>query len=153
MVRQVLGGVTIAALLFISPLEGQQRQQPDPAVLRYTLPDNLKWVPDAGGGSERVTLFGDPGKPGAYAQLVKWKAGNMSRPHYHETDRHIMVISGTWWVGTGATYSPDSTLPLPAGTYVVHTARGVHYDGAKQGDTVLLIQGTGPATSIPAEKR
>jgi hypothetical protein len=149
-------GVCAAALVGCALVAGphaQERQALDPKILTYTLPENIRWVADPGGGAERLTLFGDPSKPGPYAQFVKWKAGNMSRPHFHETDRHIVVISGTWWVGTGATFSPDTTVPLPAGTYVVHAARGVHYDGAKQGDAVLLIQGVGPAVTIPAEKR
>jgi hypothetical protein len=36
---------------------------------------------------------------------------------------------------------------------VLHTARGIHYDGAKQGDTVLMIHGTGPVRSNQAERR
>jgi hypothetical protein len=145
----LLTGIVMSALT--AGPRAQDRQQLDPKILTYTLPENVKWVAD--GGAERFTLYGDPAKPGPYAQFVKWKAGNMSRPHFHESDRHIVVISGTWWVGTGATFSPETTVPLPAGTYVVHAARGVHYDGAKQGDAVLLIQGVGPAVTVPAEKR
>jgi len=62
------------------------------------------------------------------------------------------VLSGTWWVGTGETYDPNSTVPMPAGTFVTHFAKGVHYDGAKDGETVLLIVGEGPATSTPVAR-
>jgi long-subunit fatty acid transport protein len=61
------------------------------------------------------------------------------------------VISGTWWVGTGTKYDTDSTEPIPAGSFVVHTGKQVHYDGAKDGEVVLQILGMGPATSTPAE--
>ena len=42
---------------------------------------------------------------------------------------------------------------MPAGSYVVHYGKQVHYDGAKEGTgpTVLQIVGEGPATSTPAE--
>ena len=75
----------------------------------------------------------------------------MSRPHFHPNDRYITVLSGTWWVGTGSKYSPDTTTPIPAGSFVTHVGKQIHYDGSKEGDTVLLIMGQGPATSTPAE--
>lgn len=41
---------------------------------------------------------------------------------------------------------------MPAGTFVTHFGKQIHYDGAKEGDTVLLIVGDGPATSTRAEE-
>src|ERR1700735_1553679 len=105
-------------------------------------------------GTARATdliLAGDPAKEGLYVELVKWHAHHMSHPHFHPNDRFITVISGTWWVGTGTKFDPDSTVPLPPGSYVRHFGKQVHYDGAKDEDTVLEIVGEGPATSTPAE--
>jgi hypothetical protein len=42
-------------------------------------------------------------------------------------------------------------VPLPAGSFVTHFAKQVHYDGAKDEETVLEIVGEGPATSIPVK--
>lgn len=126
-------------------------QQLNPEALAYTLPDDIDWVADPGGGSDRAILYGDPAEPGPYGYFIRWNAGNMSRPHYHPNDRYIIVVSGVWWVGTGSTFDPDSTVALPPGTFVVHYGGEVHYDGAKTGDAVMLIQGIGPATSTPAE--
>jgi quercetin dioxygenase-like cupin family protein len=75
----------------------------------------------------------------------------MSRPHFHPNDRYITVLSGTWYVGTGSKYSPETTTPIPVGSFVTHPGKQIHYDGSKEGDTVLLIMGEGPATSVPAE--
>jgi hypothetical protein len=36
---------------------------------------------------------------------------------------------------------------MPAGSFVTHFGKQVHWDGAKDEDVVLLIQGEGPATS------
>jgi hypothetical protein len=83
---------------------------------------------------------------------VRWHAGHMSHPHFHPNDRFITVLSGTWWVGTGTKFDPDATVPMPAGSYVVHYGKQVHYDGAKDGDCVLEIVGMGPATATPAEE-
>lgn len=128
-------------------------QQLNPQALRFTLPEDIDWVVDEGGGSERAILYGNPAEAGPYGYFIKWKAGNMSRPHSHPNDRYIIVVSGVWWVGTGSRFDPDSTVALPPGTFVVHYGGEVHYDGAKTGDAVMLIQGMGPATSTPAEAR
>lgn len=126
--------------------------EPDPKVLTYALPENLKWSNSASGNSTAV-LYGDPAKPGLYIVLTKWSPGKMSRPHMHPNDRFITVISGTWWVGTGPTYDPASTKPIPAGSFVTHFGNQIHYDGAKEGEVLLQIVGMGPAASTPAEKK
>jgi hypothetical protein len=125
----------------------------DPAALQYTKVEDIKWVDSAAGTSAQAKIYGDPSKPGPYAYFNKWKAGNMSRPHFHPNDRYIAVLSGTWWVGTGPVFDPASTVPMPAGTFVVHTGKQVHYDGAKDGDVIIVIHGEGPGTSTPAEKK
>ena len=123
----------------------------NPAALAFKLPDQIKWV-ESPDGSATAVMHGDPDKPGFYVLLVKWHAHHMSHPHFHPNDRFITVISGTWWVGTGSKYQPDATVPLPPGSFVQHFGKQIHYDGAKEGDTVLEIVGDGPATMIPAEK-
>ena len=122
--------------------------EPDPKAITYTLPDKIEWK--KGTASDSAILLGDPAKPGLYIQLTKWHPGNMSRPHTHPNDRYITVLSGTWWMGTGSTYDPVSTFPVKAGSYVVHHADELHYDGAKDEDCVLYIVGMGPATSTAA---
>jgi hypothetical protein len=105
------------------------------------------------GTNESAVLFGDPGKPGPYVQRLKWLPGNMSRPHFHQNDRFFVLISGTWWMGTGEKFDPDSTVPVPAGSYVIHRAKGTHYDGAKDQEAIIQVWDMGPATSTPAEKK
>jgi hypothetical protein len=125
----------------------------DPAAIAYTLPDKIAWK-QTSPGSQQAILAGDPSKPGPYVILNKWLAGNnMSRPHFHPNDRFIMVLKGTWWMGTGGKFDPASTVPVPAGTFVTHFARQVHYDGSKDEDVVLLITGEGPATSTRVEPK
>ena len=126
-------------------LPGAKAADLNPAALAFKLPEQIKWTDDPS-GTKRAVLFGDPSKPGLYIMLVKWTAHRMSRPHFHLHDRFITVISGTWWVGTGAKFDADSTVPLPTGTFVAHFGKQIHYDGAKDGDAVLEIVGEGPAT-------
>ena len=126
--------------------------EPDPKVLAYTLPANIKWTTSASGNSTAV-LYGDPSKPGLYIVLTKWSPGHMSRPHFHPNDRYVTVISGTWWLGWGPKYDPASTKAVPAGSFITHYAKQIHYDGAKDGECVLQIVGMGPATATPAEQK
>jgi hypothetical protein len=56
-------------------------------------------------------------------------------------------------MGSGPVFAPDSTVPVPAGTFVTHFGKGIHYDGAKDEPAVLLIVGEGPGTSTPAETK
>jgi ChrR Cupin-like domain len=138
---------TIVALplLAVAP-NAINAQRPDPSVLSYVLPDQMEWSETESGVKQKV-LYGDPSQPGLYIVLAKWESGKMSRPHFHPNDRYITVVSGTWWVGTGSTFDPDRTTPMPAGSFVTHFGRQVHYDGAKDGDVILQIVGIGPATS------
>ena len=120
----------------------------DPKAITIQLPKEIKWT--KGNGSEQAVLVGDPSKPGLYVVLQKWLPHNNSRPHFHPNDRYITVLSGTWWVNTGPKYDPAGFKPVPAGSFVVHTGKEIHYDGAKDEECILQIVGMGPATSTPA---
>ena len=125
--------------------------EPDPAVLSYKLPADLKWTDSTEyPGLKSAVLYGDPTKPGPYAVRNRFSAGTFSRPHSHSGDRFILVLSGTWWVGTGSKFDPDSTKPMPVGSTVVHNAGKVHYDGAKNEACEVIIYGMGPVTTTPA---
>lgn len=138
---------TAALVLCITGLVTPQivAREPDPNAVHYTLPQNIAWK--KGPITDSVMLQGDMSKPGLYIQLLRWHPNNMSRPHTHDAPRYVMVMSGTWWVGTGAKFDPDSTKPLPAGSYVVDAPNELHYDGAKDEECVLMITGIGPTTT------
>src|SRR6202161_3942282 len=144
--------LAIAAATVFAGFFSVQAASPDPKVLSYQLPDKIHWTENAG-GAKQAGLVGDPSKAGLYIVLTKWTPHHMSHPHFHPNDRFITVISGTWWVGTGSKYDPDSTTPIPAGSFVTHYGKQIHYDGAKDEPTVLEIVGEGPATATPAEKK
>ena len=86
---------------------------------------------------------------GFYIIRARFKPGVMSRPHTHPTDRHVTVISGTWWAGTGKTFDPSKTTPLAAGSYMLHPANEPHFDGAKDVEAIVEIKGIGPAPNVP----
>jgi len=147
-----MGRILIAALAIALSQSGHAGDI-DRSIADFQTPKDIKWVRNAAGTNESAVLFGDPAKPGPYVMRLRWLPGNMSRPHFHPNDRFFAVISGTWWVGTGEKFDPDSTVPVPAGSYVIHYAQKIHYDGAKGEECVIQVWGMGPATAIPAEKK
>ena len=54
---------------------------------------------------------------------------------------------------TGNKWDKDATVSVKAGSFVTHTAKQIHYDGAKDGDVILEIVGMGPETPIEAEDK
>jgi quercetin dioxygenase-like cupin family protein len=143
----------VAALIaMVLSLGSARATDLNPAALSYKLPNQLTWS-DEPSGAKAAVLLGDPSKPGLYIILVKWTPHHMSHPHWHPHDRFITVLSGTWWVGTGTKYEPDSTVPMPPGSFVTHFGTQIHYDGAKDDEVVLQIVGEGPQTATPAEAK
>jgi len=139
---------------FVGMLSISSAAELNPAAVAYKLPDQIPWGPVGARGEQNAVVVGDPTKPGFYAVYTKWTKGNhFSHPHFHPNDRYIVVLKGTWWVGTGPTFDPANTTPMPAGSFVTHFGKQVHWDGAKDEDAVLLIMGEGPATSTPVEEK
>ena len=92
-------------------------------------------------------LYGDFDKPGPYLVLMRWNPGWFSAPHSYATDRIQMVLSGTWWVNSGADFSPADTVRVPAGGFVKRAARTFHYDGVpriEKEPVVVAVFGIGP---------
>lgn len=145
--------IRVALVALLLAVSSAGAAEIDREAVDFKTPSELKCVRNAAGTNESVVLFGDPSKPGPYVMRIRWLPGNMSRPHFHPNDRFFVVLSGTWWMGTGTTFDPNATVPAPAGSYVIHYATKVHYDGAKDEETVIQVWGMGPATATPAEKR
>jgi hypothetical protein len=105
----------------------------NPSDTQVTLPGAIKWSSWINGfpphSGEMATLSGGLDMPGPYLVLMKWHPGYMSAPHTYATDRLSLVLSGTWWVNSGADFDPDNAVPVPAGGFVRRIARTPHYDG------------------------
>jgi quercetin dioxygenase-like cupin family protein len=107
-----------------------------------------QWKNPFGVGVEVATLYGDPSKQGIYVLRIKWPPGIMSKPHKHPEDRHVVVLSGTWYTGTGETFEPSAAVPLKTGGYMVHPNGKVHWDGTREEGAVIQITGYGPSGNV-----
>ena len=113
--RFLLMPLALAGMLSISSAAEVTPAALNPAALVYKLPDQIPWGPVDARGAQQAVVVGDPSKPGFYMVYTKWtKGSHFSRPHFHPNDRYIVVLQGTWWVGTGPHFDPANTTPLPA---------------------------------------
>jgi hypothetical protein len=148
----VIAGVGPAASTRADQTEGTFSTL-NPSAVTFLPPDQFKWRdPFNKSPTNQVILFGDPSKEGPYMVINRFSPGAFSRPHFHPNDRFITVLKGTWWVGTGAAFDTNATVPMPTGSFVTHFGRGIHYDGAKDDEVMVLITGMGPATSTQVKQ-
>ena len=138
--------VFAALALALALFPGDSSADKDKAGFVRVTPDEVVWTDRPGyEGVKFATIQGDPSKPGIYVLRVKFSPGTMTRPHWHPEDRHVTVVAGTWYTGEGDDFDPDKTVPLKAGSYMMHPATAHHYDGAKDGEVIVQIIGVGPS--------
>ena len=142
--------VFVAALMLTASIGGAQ--QPAPALVDAS---RLRLQPEAAeaafGKDVQVIVFGDPAKAGLYAIRRKFTPGEMSRPHFHDKDRLVTVIKGTWYTGEGDVFDPAKTVPVKTGGFMLHPAGFHHYDGAKDEEVIVQIIGMGPVQTTNTE--
>ena len=103
-------------------------------------------------GIEGVTfalIRGNPDEEGIYVMRARFEPGTLSKPHYHDQDRHITVVSGTWVFGTDSSGTCEGAKPLDAGAFGFHPKGAIHYDGScGKEPAVVEITGMGPVKNF-----
>ncbi|WOJ90914.1 cupin domain-containing protein [Methylocapsa polymorpha] len=122
--------------------------QTDDGFIRMT-PEQIPFKSPFGVGPQQAVLFGDPSKPGVYVVRNRFPPGAHSNPHFHSQDRHVTVIKGTWWMGVGEELDFNKAAPMKTGSYVLHPAGAVHWDGAGDEEVIVQIVGIGPVETVP----
>jgi quercetin dioxygenase-like cupin family protein len=117
-------------------------------------PESIDWVLIPNGlGATYAAIYGNPAEAGTYVIRVRFPAGVMDLPHSHSGDRHVTVLEGTWYAGTGPNFDPAAAPALNAGSYMFHPAGGIHWDGAAgDEDAVVQIIGNGPVETKQEHK-
>jgi quercetin dioxygenase-like cupin family protein len=139
--RQVLICLAVIAAL----VTGTSAQAPKSAHVLMPA-DQIKWGPPPPvfeKGATFAVMSGDPGKTGMFVVRLKMPAGYQIKPHWHPTDEHVTVISGTFAVGMGDKIDKTGLKALPAGGYVLLPAEMRHYAMATV-ETVVEVSGLGP---------
>jgi hypothetical protein len=106
----------------------------------------LKWgaPPPIFEQSAKFTVVsGDPGKAGLYVVRLDMPAGYKIMPHWHPTDEHVTVLSGTFALGMGEKFEESKMKALQANGYALLPAEMRHYAMAKS-RAVVQVHGMGP---------
>jgi quercetin dioxygenase-like cupin family protein len=106
----------------------------------------VKWGPAPpvfNKGAQFAVMSGDPGSAGPFVVRLKMPAGYKIAPHWHPTDEHVTVISGTFSLGMGDILDAKSAKPLTSGGYALLPAKMHHFAWTEKGATVQ-VHGTGP---------
>jgi quercetin dioxygenase-like cupin family protein len=90
-----------------------------------------------------AVVSGDPGKPELFAIRVQLPSGYKIAPHWHPTDEHVTVLSGTFSLGMGEKFDQAALKDLPAGGYASMPAEMRHFATTK-GATTIQVDGMGP---------
>jgi quercetin dioxygenase-like cupin family protein len=133
------------------PKAGETAPKPKaakPAVTKHTIlkGSQMQWgpAPDSlPAGAQISVLDGDPSKAAPFVIRLKLPDGYKVPPHWHPSDEHVTVISGTFLIGIGDTWDDTKITTLDAGGYAKLPKNHHHYAGAK-GETILQIHATGP---------
>ena len=136
-----------------APAQGGGRGTPAPPLLSK---DKLRFQPED--AEQGGAVFGSGNQPGIYIVRNLFRKGpgggvigGGSRPHYHDQDRWVTVIKGTWYTAVGDLYEPDKMVGIKQGGMMYHPAGLHHYDGAKDEDVIVQIFGPGPVQTIQTE--
>jgi hypothetical protein len=148
--RTLLRSSLIGAIALAAYGSAAKASPINPAETVITASDAIRFIPWSGAPPHSgavATLYGGLDTPGPYLVLMKWYPGYMSAPHSYASDRLSLVLSGTWWVNSGADFDPDRTVPVRAGGFVRRVAHTPHYDGVKRGadePAVIALFGIAP---------
>jgi quercetin dioxygenase-like cupin family protein len=109
-------------------------------------PAEAKWGPPPPvfeKGMSFTVVSGDPSTSGLYVVRAKMPAGYKIAPHWHPTDEHVTVLSGTVAFGMGEKFDKASMKALPAGGYALMPADMRHFAMATTAATIQ-VHGQGP---------
>lgn len=109
-------------------------------------PGKVTWSPGPPNlppGAKVAVLSGDPAGTGPFTVRVQFPPNYRVAPHWHPTDEHVTVLSGTLAVGMGNAWDDKAMTDLPAGSYVVTSATMTHFALAKTA-TTIQVSGMGP---------
>ena len=99
------GMLFVAVVVLAASLVCARAETDEKGFVRIT-PESVEWKTLFGAGSTPLALLeGDPSKIGTYVLRVKFPPNVFTRPHRHGEDRHIVVLKGTWYMGTGDTFN------------------------------------------------
>ena len=120
--------------------------QPDQAIFRAVLSEELEWKPFAAfpAGVRLAVVVGEPAQRGPYVIRVKVPHGVKLMPHKHPEDRVYTVICGVFYIGIGDEFDAEKLNAYPPGAVIILPGNTPHFHWAKSGDYIAQVTAIGP---------
>lgn len=150
--KKTMYGVASAAMLILSqqPVAAEDAVKPAAATIQKHImiaPEDIKWEqcpPFLPPGGLCATIEGNPQTPNALFTIRSKLPDNYKIPaHYHPTDEHITVISGTFKMGLGKKVDEKSMRAMAAGSFMVMPKDTPHF-ASTSGETIVQVHAMGP---------
>ena len=93
-------------------------------------------------GAQAVVLYGDPGKPGAFAIRLNAPAGYRVPRHSHPSDEQLTLIEGDLTLSMGRT-GAASDETLARGDHI-NLPANMQHEASTRGGAVIEIHSEGP---------
>lgn len=141
----VRGRSAVLLVVCLAPVSAGSLAQTPQAPAHHTVvaSDAVPWKP-LRPGAEIAVVSGDPDKDGSpFVLRFRYRGKARIPPHWHPTDEHLTILSGTFRLGEGKSGDEGATTPLGAGAYAFVAAKMPHYAWT-DGDTVIQVHGIGP---------
>ena len=139
------GGIAALLLLSFGSVPGTSLAQTPGTGAQHTVvaPGAVQWKP-LRPGAEIAVISGNPDKEGSpFVMRFRYPGKARIPPHWHPTDEHLTVLSGTFRLGMGERGDESATTALETGAYAHVAAKMAHYAWADAGTTVQ-VHGIGP---------
>jgi len=139
------GGSAALLLVSLAFVSGRTLAQAPTTSQHHTVvpADRIQWKP-LRPGAEMAVVSGDPNKEGApFVLRIRYHGKARIPPHWHPTDEHLTILSGTFRLGMGERGDEAATTALAAGAYAFVAAKMAHYAWA-DGGTTVQVHGIGP---------
>lgn len=106
----------------------------------------LKWgaaPPSLPAGARMAVVSGDPSQAVPFVIRAQMPAGYRVAPHWHPTDEHVTVLSGTVALGMGEKFDEAAMKDVSTGGYFVAPLEMRHFFMTKTAATIQ-VHGIGP---------
>jgi len=117
-----------------------------PAQHVMVAPSALKWgdaPPSFPPGARIAVVSGDPTQAQPFVVRAQMPAGYRIAPHWHPTDEHVTVLSGTVSLGMGEKFDQSAMKDVSSGGYFVAPMEMRHFFMTKTAATIQ-VHGMGP---------
>ena len=123
---------------------GERRVTPG----EFKFPDRAPGTGTSGvSGIRTVVLKGDPDRAGLYTIMLRIPAHTRITAHEHMDDRVATVVSGTWYIGYGDSFSSAQLKALPAGSFYTEPSHRSHFAETRDEEIIVQITGVGPSST------